>query len=82
MTPSETIREMLAPGRQLDVGRVWEVVELIEGRPGKLAQLIECLFDDNAAIASRAADAPELPRCAPAAASSSSKPSSATAASR
>ena len=28
-------------------------------RPGKLAQLIECLWDDNAAVANRAADALE-----------------------
>ena len=50
---------MLVPGKRLDSGRVWEVVELIEGKPGKVAQLIECLFDDDPAIASRAADALE-----------------------
>lgn len=50
---------MLALGGRLDVGRVWEVVELVEGRPGRLAQLIECLWDDDAGIASRAADALE-----------------------
>ena len=50
---------MLAPGRRLDAGRAWEVVELVEGRPGKLAQLIECLWDDNPAVANRAADALE-----------------------
>ena len=59
MPRAETIRQMLAPGRPLDPGRVWEVVELIEGQPRKLAQLIECLFDENSAIASRAADALE-----------------------
>jgi hypothetical protein len=59
MRTTETIRQMLAPGKCLDAGRVWEVVELIEGRPGKLAQLIECLWDDNPAVASRAADALE-----------------------
>jgi hypothetical protein len=37
MPTKESIPQMLAPGRRLDVGRVWEVVELIEGRPGKLA---------------------------------------------
>ena len=47
---------MLAPGARLDVGRVWEVVELIEGRPGKLGQLVECLWDDDPGVASRAAD--------------------------
>jgi hypothetical protein len=55
----ETIRQMLAPGARLDPGRVWEVVELIEGKPAKAAQLIECLFEDDPAIASRAADALE-----------------------
>lgn len=59
MPQSETIRQMLAPGHPLDPGRVWEVVELIEGQPRKLASLIECLFDDSPAIASRAADALE-----------------------
>jgi hypothetical protein len=56
---SETICEMLAPGRCLGAGRVWEVVELIQGNPRKFNQLIECLWDDNPAIASRAADALE-----------------------
>jgi hypothetical protein len=59
MLRQETIRQMLIPGKRLDVGRVWEVVELVEGKPGKVAQLIECLFDDDPAIASRAADALE-----------------------
>jgi hypothetical protein len=59
MPQAETIRQMLAPGKSLDAGRVWEVVELIEGQPHKLAHLIECLFDENPAIASRAADALE-----------------------
>ena len=59
MRVAETIHDMLVPGRRLDAGRVWEVVELIEGRPSKLSQLIECIFDDDPAIASRAADALE-----------------------
>jgi HEAT repeat protein len=59
MPQAETIRQMLAPGKSLDAGRVWEVVELIEGQPHKLAHLIECLSDENPAIASRAADALE-----------------------
>lgn len=50
---------MLAPGRRLDPGRVWEVVELLEGRPAKLPKLIECLFDEDPSISSRAADALE-----------------------
>jgi hypothetical protein len=59
MAKGETIREMLVPGRTLDVGRVWEVVELIEGQPRKFAQLINCLFEEDPAIVSRAADALE-----------------------
>ena len=59
MRASETIHEMLAPGTRLDPGRVWQVVELIEGRRGKLSQLIACLWDEDSAIASRAADALE-----------------------
>jgi hypothetical protein len=56
MAATESIRQMLAPGSRLDVGRVWEVVELIEGRRGKLGELVECLWDDDPGIASRAAD--------------------------
>jgi hypothetical protein len=56
MPTAESIRQMLEPGRRLDPGRSWEVVELVEGRPGTLARLIECLWDDDAAVASRAAD--------------------------
>jgi len=56
MAKGESIRQMLAPGRPLDAGRVWEVVELVEGRPGKLAQVVECLWDDDAGVCSRAAD--------------------------
>ncbi len=55
----ETVRQMLASGRRLDAGRVWEVVELVEGNPAKLAQLVECLWADDAAVANRAADALE-----------------------
>jgi hypothetical protein len=50
---------MLGPGRRLDAGRVCEVVELVEGSPRKIAQLVECLWDEDAAVANRAADALE-----------------------
>jgi hypothetical protein len=55
----ESIRKMLRPGGRLDPGRVWEVVELIDGQPGKLTQLVECLWDEEPAVANRAADALE-----------------------
>ncbi len=50
---------MLEPGGRLDPGRVWQVVELVDGQPRKLGQLIECLWDENLAVANRAADALE-----------------------
>jgi hypothetical protein len=59
MSAAESIRQMLVPGRRLNPGRVCEAVALIERRPGKLAELIECLWDDDPAVASRAADALE-----------------------
>ena len=55
----ESIRDMLEPGGRLDPGRVWQVVELVDGQPRKLGQLIECLWDENPAVANRAADALE-----------------------
>ena len=59
MRAAESIREMLAPGARLHPGRVWEVVELVEGKSAGMAQVVRCLFDDDPAIASRAADALE-----------------------
>jgi hypothetical protein len=59
MPSNESIRQMLTPGTCLDPGRVLEVVALVESRAGKLNQLIRCLFDENPAVASRAADALE-----------------------
>jgi hypothetical protein len=56
MAKDEAIRKMLAAGRRLDAGRVAEVVARIENRPANLAQVVECLWDDDPAIANRAAD--------------------------
>jgi hypothetical protein len=56
MSGRESIRKMLAAGRRLDPGRVCEVVERIEEHPGRLAQLVECIWDDEIGIANRAAD--------------------------
>lgn len=55
----ESIREMLEPGGRLDAGRVWQVVELADGQPRRIAEVVECLWDENPAIANRAADALE-----------------------
>lgn len=60
MAKSETIRSMLAAGRhRLDVGRACEVAELVLAQPRFVGQLIECLWDEDAGIANRAADALE-----------------------
>jgi len=59
MATKESIREMLAPGRRLEAGRACEVVELIAERPRRLEELVECLWDDDPGVASRAADALE-----------------------
>jgi hypothetical protein len=59
MPIAKNIRQMLVQGGRLDGGRVCEVVELVYGRPAKIAQLIECLWDDDPAVANRAADALE-----------------------
>ena len=50
---------MLLPGMRLAKARVLEVVELIRAHPKHIASLIECLWDDNAGVANRAADALE-----------------------
>ena len=55
----ESIREVLTPGRRLEPGRVCEVVVLVAERPRRLEELVECLWDDDAGIAGRAADALE-----------------------
>jgi hypothetical protein len=59
MATKESIHRMLEPGKRLDAGRVREVVELVDGRPGKLARLVECLWDEDPTVANRAADALE-----------------------
>ena len=41
MQTKQSFRQMLAPRRPLETGRVWEVVELIEGRPGFCLELRE-----------------------------------------
>ncbi len=69
MAKEESIHAMLASGRRLDAGRVREVVERIEKQPPQLAQVIECLWDDDPAIDGRAADVLERvtrirPQCA------------------
>lgn len=52
----ESIRAMLLPGARLAKARVPEVVALIEAQPKRIASLIECLWDEDAGVANRAAD--------------------------
>ena len=51
------LRAELAMGRHaLDCGRVLAVAELIARQPRRAERLIELLWDDDAGVASRAAD--------------------------
>lgn len=60
MARRETIRAMLSVGRhRLDVGRACEVAALVLANPRKTGQLVECLWDEDAGVANRAADALE-----------------------
>jgi hypothetical protein len=53
----ETARSMLQAGRhRLEAGRVCEVTEMVFKSPRRLGAVIECLFDENAGVANRAAD--------------------------
>ena len=60
MRKPETIRAMLAVGRhRMDGGRARQVAELVLAKPRKVGKLIECLWDEDAGVACRAADALE-----------------------
>jgi len=55
-----TIRSMLTEGRQcISSGRTAEVVDLVRANLKRAPQLIECLWDEEPAVAMRAADALE-----------------------
>jgi hypothetical protein len=57
MQKRETIRQMLRAGkRPLDAGRVREVTDLVLKQPRRMGALMECLFDEDAGVANRAAD--------------------------
>ena len=53
------IRELLLPGRRLDAGRTCEVAASLLKDPRKTGQVVECLWDEEAGVANRAADALE-----------------------
>jgi len=59
MAKQKTVREMLARGRRLDCGNACEVAALLMKNPRKTGQAVECLWDEDAGVANRAADALE-----------------------
>lgn len=60
MASKVDIRSMLSVGRHaLDPGRACEVAEFVAAHPALGAKLVECLWDDDPGVASRAADALE-----------------------
>src|ERR1035441_1582065 len=64
MQSSKSIRTMLAEGHhRLSIGRCREVAALVLAHPRKVAQMIECLWDEDPGVANRAADALEKLSC-------------------
>jgi hypothetical protein len=60
MPARKTIHSMLTEGRhRISSGRSAEVVELVRANPKRASQLLECLWDQESAVAMRAADALE-----------------------
>ena len=59
MVKTRTIREMLAPGNRLDAGRACEVATLLLKDPRKTGQVVQSLWDEEAGVANRSADALE-----------------------
>lgn len=61
------LRALLAAGRHpLDAGRVCEVTTVLAKHPRRLGSLVECLWDEHAGVANRAADALERLTAGPA----------------
>ena len=59
MAKANRIREMLLLGRRFDAGRACEVAALLLRDPRKTEQVVKCLWDEDAGVANRAADALE-----------------------
>jgi hypothetical protein len=60
MPTRKTIRSMLAAGRhRISSGRTAEVIDLVRADLKRAPQLLECLWDEEPAVAMRAADALE-----------------------
>ena len=56
---TRAVDSLLAQGDRRSIGRVAEVVELLRTHTGHLPAVVACLFDPNACIRMRAADALE-----------------------
>lgn len=57
MPTCKTIRAMLAEGRhRISSGRTCEVVHIVRANPKRFSELLECLWDEEPAVAMRAAD--------------------------
>jgi hypothetical protein len=63
MANATAIREMLVPGKRLDCGHACEVAALLLRNPRKTGQVVECLWDEEAGVSNRAADALERASC-------------------
>jgi hypothetical protein len=59
MPAGETIRSMLAGGDRRSIGRVNEVVDLVRLKPSHANRVFQCLWDPDACVRMRAADALE-----------------------
>lgn len=57
------IRTMLVPGNRIAAGRAAEVAVLLLEHPRRTGQVVECLWDEDAGVANRAADALERASC-------------------
>jgi len=61
MSPSGSIFALLKQGRhKLSKGSTDEVMALVAAHPRRAGQLVECLWDDDAGVVNRAAEAIEL----------------------
>jgi hypothetical protein len=59
MVKTTTMRAMLLPGKRLDCGNACTVAAQLLTSPRKIGQVVECLWDEDAGVANRAADALE-----------------------
>ena len=59
MTFRKMIRSMLAGGDRRSTGRSDEIAGMVAQNPGRVVELVECLWDPDACVRMRAADALE-----------------------